>query len=204
MRRISAVAGIATVALAVAVGGCGILKGGNPLTGSPGKGAGAKPAGSSASASPTAQTAVGVVASLLQAGIAQAGRHQWQAADTTFSDVLGVSPRNVYALYNLGLVDQSTGRTAQAAGYYNQAIAANQDYTPALFNLAIIEEKPQPGTALSLYKRIVAVNPKASTAYLRMAYVYARQGNAVEAKKAQAQAIAIDPALGKYSLPGKQ
>lgn len=199
MTPIRAAGAAAAIAATVALGGCGTLSGaaGNsrPANGAPGKG------GPAAAVSAHPANAAGVVAALLQDGIGQAGRHQWQAADTTFEDVLAVSPRNVYALYNLGLVDQSTGNPTGAASFYQQALAAKGDYTPAMFNLAILEEKSQPATAISRYQKIIAINPKASTAYLRLAFTYARQGDAAAAKKAQAEAIAIDPALGKYPLP---
>lgn len=147
---------------------------------------------------------VTVVAALLQTGIGQAEQKDWAAAVTTFDDVLAVSPRNVYALYNLGLIDQSTGNTAGADDYYDQAIAVDGKYTPALYNLAITLEGPNPAKALDLYREIVSINPRASTAYLRMAFVYAELGETQDARAAQAKAVAIDPALGKYSLPAKK
>jgi Tfp pilus assembly protein PilF len=143
-----------------------------------------------------------IVARLLQVGIGQAEQRDWPGARTTFGDVLAISPHNVYALYNLGLIAQTTGNTSGAVSYYNQAIASNAKYTPAMYNLAIMLEHSQPARAIDLYKRIVAINPKASTAYLRLAFVYAGQGKSLEAKDAQAAAIAIDPTLGRYSLPG--
>jgi Tfp pilus assembly protein PilF len=195
----SAVAVLGVIVAVVAVGGC------NGVTGT----AKARPAADlrKAGAGATSaviggSTAVSTVAALLQTGIGQAERHDWSAATTTFKDVLAVSPHNVYALYNLGLVDQSTGNSAGADDYYEQAIAVNGSYTPALYNLAITQENSDPARALGLYEKIVAINPQASTAYLRMAFVYARRGELGLAKTAQAKAIAIDPTLGKYRLPG--
>ena len=118
--------------------------------------------------------------------------------------MLAIVPRDVFALYNLGLVDQSVGDTAGAAYYYNQAIADDPTYTPALYNLAITLESSDQGKALDLYQKIVSINPKASTAYLRMAFVYAEQGDVQQATAARAKAIAIDPGLAKYPLPAKK
>jgi Tfp pilus assembly protein PilF len=55
-----------------------------------------------------------------------------------------------------------------------------------------------------VYQKIVSINPKASSAYLRMAVVQAEQGNITEAKANDAKAISIDPALSKYKLPAKK
>ena len=187
----------AAVALtaAVALGGCssgaGSARGHAALDAANGTGATRNAAGS-------------VVGALLQAGIRQAEQKNWSAADTTFSDVLAIVPRDVFALYNLGLIDQSVGDAAGAAYYYNQAIADDATYTPALYNLAITLESSGPGRALALYQKIVAINPKASTAYLRMAFVYAEQGDVQQATAARAKAIAIDPGLARYPLPAKK
>lgn len=193
----------AALAAAVALGGCG------SAAGAAGGSAKAHATRDSANgvASPTVgatrNEAVTNVAELLQIGIGQAEQKDWSAAETTFGDVLAIVPKDVYALYNLGLIDQSIGNTSGADSYYDQAIADDATYTPALYNLAITLETSDPGQALSLYQKIVSINPRASTAYLRMAFVYAKQGDVQQAKAAQAKAIAIDPSLGKYPLPPK-
>jgi Tfp pilus assembly protein PilF len=70
-----------------------------------------------------------------------------------------------------------------------------------MYNKAIILEATDLDGALALYKQIVAINPKASTAYLRMAFVYAKQGQATQAEAARSKAIALDPSLAQYPLP---
>jgi Tfp pilus assembly protein PilF len=190
----------AAVAVVVALTGCSLIHGKSAASpAAPGKGGDLT--ASSASANGRVSGAASTVAELLQVGIGQAEQRDWSGADTTFGDVLAVSPDNVYALYNLGLVAQTTGDDSAADSYYDKAIKANGHYTPAMYNLAITLEDSRPAEAISLYKKIVAINPKASTAYLRMAFVYATEGDSAQAKSAQAEAITIDPALGKYSLP---
>jgi tetratricopeptide (TPR) repeat protein len=182
------------LAAAVALGGC-----------SSGAGSARDVANATASSASAARNTPGdIVAALLQVGIRQAEQKSWSAADTTFSDVLAIVPRDVYALYNLGLVDQSVGDPAGAAYYYNQAVAYDGTYTPALYNLAITLESTDQAKALSLYQKIVSINPRASTAYLRMAFVYATQGDLQQATAARAKAIALDPGLAKYQLPAKK
>jgi tetratricopeptide (TPR) repeat protein len=194
-----AVAALAAITATIVAAGC---------THNPGTATANQAAARAKTTSTTAATgglsksdATTLVATLLQAGINQAEQKNWAAATTTFNDVLALSPRNVYALYNLGLVDQSTSNISGADSYYDQAIAVDANYTPALYNLAITLESSDPSKALSLYQKIVSINPQASTAYLRMAFVYARQGDLAQARAAQAKAIAIDPSLGKYQLP---
>ncbi len=143
------------------------------------------------------------VAALVQVGIQEANQKDWPAATTTFKNVLAINPGNVYAMYNLGVIDQTKGNPAGAIGYYKSALAVSKQYTPAMYNMAILLEKPDPRQALRLYQQIVAINPQASTAYLRMAFVQAGLGEQSAAEASYAKAIAIDPGLGKYPLPAK-
>jgi tetratricopeptide (TPR) repeat protein len=143
------------------------------------------------------------VTSLLQSGITQADQEKWSVAATSFQNVLAINPSNVYANYDLGVIAQSTGNSNEAISYYNKALAANAAYTPAMYNEAILLESSQPRQAIAVYQKIVRINPRASTAYLRMALVQAEQGDITDAKANDAKAVSIDPAFSKYNLPAK-
>jgi tetratricopeptide (TPR) repeat protein len=150
-----------------------------------------------------AKSNAAAVQSLLQEGISQAQAKMLDQAATTFKNVLLLSPKNVYALYNLGVIDQSEKNATGALSYYDQALRADGTYTPAMYNKAIILEATNLDAALALYKQIVLINPKASTAYLRMAFVYAKQGQTLKATEARTKAVALDASLSKYPLPAK-
>ncbi len=143
------------------------------------------------------------VTSLLQSGLTQADKKKWSAATTSFQKVLAINPRNVYANYDLGWIAQSTGNSNEAISYYNKALAANAAYTPAMYNEAILLESSHPQQAIAMYRKIVSIDPRASSAYLRMALVQAEQGDITDAKANDAKAVLIDPALSKYKLPAK-
>jgi tetratricopeptide (TPR) repeat protein len=145
----------------------------------------------------------GHVTSLLQTGLAQAGKKNWSAATTTFQKVLAINPTNVYADYDLGWIAQSRGNSNEAISYYTKCLAANAAYTPAMYNEAILLESSHPQQAIAMYQKIVSVDPKASSAYLRLALVQAEQGDSAAAKANDAKAVSIDPALSKYKLPSK-
>jgi tetratricopeptide (TPR) repeat protein len=143
----------------------------------------------------------GAVNTLLQRGIAQAEANQLSQAATTFEDVLAVAPRNKYALYNLGVIEQDRHDPSAAVARYDQALQADTTYTPAMYNKALILESSDPQQSLALYRRIVQLNPRASTAYLRMAIVYSRENKPTQARQAQARAVALDPSLASYRMP---
>jgi tetratricopeptide (TPR) repeat protein len=143
------------------------------------------------------------VTSLLQTGLTQTDKKNWSAATTTFKKVLAISPTNVYADYDLGWIAQSRGNSSEAISYYTKCLAANAAYTPAMYNEAILLESAHPQQAIAMYQKIVRVDSKASSAYLRMALVQAEQGETAAAKANDAKAVSIDPALSKYKLPAK-
>lgn len=195
MRRyiLSAVTVLAAVTVSLGITSCGLI---SHSGGSPGKG------GSATSADQPANNEVTRVAALLRVGIQQARQQHWSAASTTFQDVLAIDPKNVYAFYNLGVIAQTNKSDSSAINYYDQALAANAKYTPAMYNKAILLESSQPNQAISLYNKIISINPQASTAYLRLALLDAKMGNMSQAKAADQKAVAIDPSLGKYQLSG--
>jgi tetratricopeptide (TPR) repeat protein len=141
------------------------------------------------------------VNALVNQGIAQAEANKLAEATTTFEDILAISPTNKYALYNLGVIAQKRHDASGAVARYDQALKADPTYTPAMYNKALILETSDPDGALALYRRIVQLNPKASTAYLHMAIVYATQRKLSKAKQARARAIALDPHLASYRMP---
>jgi tetratricopeptide (TPR) repeat protein len=154
------------------------------------------PAGST-----TATDEAARVTALLQAGIQQARQKNWAAATTTFQGVLAIDPKNVYALYDLGVAAQTNNDDSHALSYYDQALLANGKYTPAMYNKAILLEASRPRQAIALYNQIIAISPRASTAYLRMAFVEAELGDQAQARVADAKAVALDPSLARYRLP---
>ena len=153
--------------------------------------------------SPASRTVGSQVSSLLQSGLAQANKDNWAAAATNFQGVLALSPLNVYANYDLGVIAQNTGSPDEALTYYNKALAASPAYTPAMYNKAILLESSEPRQAIAVYQKIVSIDSKASTAYLRMALMQAELGEISAAKVNDAKAVSLNPAFSKYKLPTK-
>lgn len=176
------------VSVALASSGCG--SGGTDLASSRSK-----------SSTSSAQAAAASAAALINTGIAQANAKQYPQAETTFRDVLVLSPHNKFAWYNLGLLAQVQNRTASALADYAQALSADPKYTPAMYNKAILLERTNARSALALYQQITSINPKAATAYLREGFVYERLGDKAKAKHARARAIALDGRLAAVTSP---
>ena len=112
----------------------------------------------SANANVTGNSAA--VSALLKQGLSQAEAKQLDQAETTFKNVLLLDPHNVYALYNLGVIDQTQNNTAGAISYYDQALSAKSTYTPAMYNKAIILEASDLDAALAAVQADCRYKPK--------------------------------------------
>ena len=142
-------------------------------------------------------------AALINQGIAEANAKQYQQAETTFRDVLVLSPENKFAWYNLGLLAQVQNKAADALVDYSRAISIDPKYTPAMYNKAILLERTNLRSALALYQQITSINPKAATAYLREGFVYQRLGDKSGAKQARGRAVALDSRLATVTSPAR-
>jgi tetratricopeptide (TPR) repeat protein len=159
-------------------------------------------ASSHSTTSSSGQTGASSAAALINTGIAQANAKQYQQAETTFRDVLVVSPNNKYAWYNLGLIAQVQNQSSPAIADYSKAVSIDPKYTPAMYNKAILLERTNLQSALAVYQQITSINPKAATAYLRESFVYDRLHDQSKANKARTEALALDPSLSTVTSPG--
>jgi Tfp pilus assembly protein PilF len=153
------------------------------------------------SSSTTTADQADAVNQLLAIGIKQAEGKQFVQAQTTFQDLLGLDPGNEYAWYNLGLIAQTENNPKTAISDYQQALKTNPRYTSAMYNEAIALGPTDRQEALSLYKQIVAINPKAATAYLQLSFLYEQMGDHTAAVAARSKATTLDPQLGSVSPP---
>jgi tetratricopeptide (TPR) repeat protein len=157
---------------------------------------------SSQSSSATAsQSTANSAAALINTGIAQANAKQYREAETTFRDVLVVSPANKFAWYNLGLLAQVQNKSSAALADYAKALTIDPRYTPAMYNTAILTEVKNLRSALALYQHIISIDPKAATAFLRESFVYERLGDKTRAKQARDRAVALDTSLATVTSP---
>jgi tetratricopeptide (TPR) repeat protein len=131
----------------------------------------------------------------LSAGIAAQRAGNYGTATTDYSKVLNAEPNNVYALYDLGDVEQFQHQNAAAATHYQQALAVNPKFENALYNLAIIDSTSKPTEAKVLYLQVIALYPKDAVARLNLGRVLLQLG---EKKAADTQinlAVNLEPSL---------
>lgn len=123
-------------------------------------------------------------------------------ASEAYQVVLKHDKRNKYAIYNLGLIDQTENRPTAAAAKYRLVLNIDPDYQPALFNLAIIEEKlGRFAEALELYHRAVAVAPGDAKAHRNLGLLLRAQGRTAEGDAEIAKADQLEAEVSGTTTP---
>ncbi|MFF0231246.1 tetratricopeptide repeat protein [Micromonospora sp. NPDC005254] len=141
-------------------------------------------------------------ADLLKLGVEQGQAGNLDAAKATFEKVLDADVNNKFAWFNLGFIAQSRNQNDEAISSYDKALAADASYKPALYNKAIALEGTEPTKSVDIYRKVVSIDNKASTAYLRLGMLLSQSGDTAAARNAFSAAIRLDKRLAS-SVPEK-
>ncbi|MFG1900156.1 hypothetical protein [Micromonospora carbonacea] len=141
-------------------------------------------------------------ADLLKLGVEQGQAGNFDAAKATFEKVLAADANNKFAWFNLGFIAQSRNQADEAISNYDKALAADASYRPALYNKAIALESTEPKMSIDIYRRVVSIDNKSSTAYLRLGMLLSQSGEAAAARDAFKAAVRLDKRLAS-SVPAK-
>jgi Tfp pilus assembly protein PilF len=138
---------------------------------------------------------------LLQSGLAahQAGRLTEAAAD--YKKVLAYDPKNQWAHYNLGLIEQWGGQNAAAEADYRAALKVDPNFVGALYNLAILRSTAAPQEAADLYRKAISVTPNMAIAHLNLGFLLENLGQMAEGKAELDRAVSLDATLQKRLPP---
>ncbi|HTW16396.1 MAG TPA: tetratricopeptide repeat protein [Nocardioides sp.] len=139
--------------------------------------------------------------SLVQQGLDQLNAGDASAARTTFENVLALDPGNVYGHYNLGLIAQQAGDEELALERYDAALEADEDFTSALYNKAILTESNDLDAAVELYERVLAVEETMAAAHMRLGFALLELGEKADAEEHLARGVELDPAMADVEPP---
>ncbi|MET9081816.1 tetratricopeptide repeat protein [Streptomyces sp. NPDC004237] len=132
---------------------------------------------------------------LFQAALLQEKYQDSQGAARTYQRVLEIEPHNKLAWYNLGVLAQRDGRTADARDAYDKALKIDPKYASALYNEAVLLKASDTDQAVRLLKRAIAARPPAATAHLQLGWILAQKEHDDEAEDEFRRAVAADPSL---------
>ena len=143
-----------------------------------------------------------LAAEAVQRGLQAHGEGRLDAAAAAYHEALDLDPQNKYAFYNLGLIDQTSGRPRSAENYYRLALSADPEFTPALFNLAILRTAAgDTREAIDLYRRVTALKPDEAGPHLNLGFLLRSIGQEAEGDAEIQRALQLDPALASRLRP---
>ena len=117
-------------------------------------------------------------------------------AQQAYQRVLELDPRNKFAFFNLGVIEQFNNRPQAAESYYRLAIAIDPIFSSALFNLAIIRNQAgAQSEAIELYQRVILVEPENAAAHFNLGLLLWETQGQEAAEAAIRRALEIDPSL---------
>src|SRR5205823_5096064 len=97
------------------------------------------------------------------------------------------------AFFNLGVIDQSSGRPRAAENNYRLALNIDPDFTPALFNLGIMRaEAGDTREAIDLYKHFIAINPNDAGPHRNLGVLLRQVGETAEGDAELRRAVELE------------
>lgn len=133
--------------------------------------------------------------SLVQAGLRAQSAGRLTLALRDYEEATAKDPKTTAAFYDIGVVSQQQGSSTAARQAYEQALAVDPAYKPALFNLAILVTPDDPARAVSLYRRLLAINSQDADVNFNLGLLLISQGQSEEGHGDLRTAIALDPSL---------
>lgn len=146
-------------------------------------------------ATPGATGLPGSPAALLQQGLDAQAAGRLDQARRLYLEVLAKDPANTVAHYDLGVIHQQEGAAKEAENDYEQALATDAGFRPALFNLAVLVTPTDPARAIALYRRLLAIEPNDANVLLNLGLLLVQAGRADEGRADLAAAVRINPSL---------
>jgi tetratricopeptide (TPR) repeat protein len=131
----------------------------------------------------------------LAAGLKLQQQGKLSEAAQLYQQVIAAQPNNLYAHYDLGVVEQDSADPVAALAAYGSALTINPKYVPALYNQATIYATTDAVLAISLYRQIVVLQPTAPTAYLNLGLLEVKHDAPRRGVADLAKAITQDPTL---------
>jgi alpha-1,2-mannosyltransferase len=106
------------------------------------------------------------------------------------------------AIFDVGVVDQRLGQVAAAQDAYQRALLLDPRFTSALFNLALLDYKSEPQTAIDLYRRILRIKPGDVNTEYNLGLLLIESGQQADGEQLLKSAVGSDPGLASRLPPG--
>ena len=95
----------------------------------------------------------------------------------------------------------SAGDTATALEHYDDALAVDAAYGPALYNKGILLETTDLEGSVDLYRRAVEAQPEFAPAHMRLGFALVHLGQTDEGEDHLEKGIELDPSMRDVPAP---
>jgi predicted TPR repeat methyltransferase len=137
-------------------------------------------------------TEISEIPQIMQDAMTQLQQNNLPEAMALFESVLEMAPEEFDALHILGVLKHKCGEFAQAETLIHQAIAINNDFPDAHYNLAkVLQDQSRQGDAAVSYKNALALDPHMDVAHYNLGLIYLEQENLQDALTSLQQAVKI-------------
>jgi Tfp pilus assembly protein PilF len=132
---------------------------------------------------------------LIDAGMHLLRQGNSNAAEQLFQQAIRRDPSSSVGHYDLGVVYEQQRHPVLALRQYQLAISADPRFVSALYNGAVIIASRSPQQAISLYHRIIAIQPGSPTAFFNLGLLEAKANEDTQAVRDLREAVRLDPGL---------
>jgi tetratricopeptide (TPR) repeat protein len=150
--------------------------------------------GSGSGSSSQGQTAP--AGDLLSTALERHNAGQLDEALALYQDILLTEPANQYALYNIGLINQTRGANEVAIEYYDRALAVDAAFTDAAYNRALaLRDVGQIDESIAEFEVLLVANPDNVGVLYNLGNLLISQGDVVRGAELVNQAVELNPSL---------
>lgn len=130
---------------------------------------------------------------MLQLAFTSLGENRFDEAASIYQEILQVDPNNIYACFNLGMINHNNGNLTQAISCYQSVLAQESNNFQVLCHLAnAYRDQGCWGNAVATYKQALAQDYDHADVHYHLGVVYYHQGNMESAQQCYEQALKID------------
>ncbi|MFA5171459.1 MAG: tetratricopeptide repeat protein [Sulfuriferula sp.] len=134
-------------------------------------------------------------------GYAYMQAHQMADAENNLMQALHINPKAEDVNFNMGVIRMLQGRSDEAFGYYDQAIAARDNYRDPILNRGYLKfQLGRAADSIVDYDRAIMLNPSAVDGYLNRGLSYAALGQFDKALADADTAVKLAPANAQAYL----
>ena len=134
-------------------------------------------------------------AALVADGLALQIAGQTEQAKAKYNEALRVSPGDKFALYNLGVIEQSASNPSGSIPFYRQALASDPTFASARYNLALaLRDTGDTTGAIAELETVLSADPNGIGTLVNLGNLLIASGETARGQELLDRAQALDDA----------